>query len=290
MLRVGVISYLPNQDNRGKRKTLVHKTLADIRTIVPYNIPITIIAQNYDEGDEYVADGITYIHHREGIGQSAARNQLLEDFYNSDDDFLLYMDDDTSFYNRYNVIGLFEALHNHPDWFNQVDVFTGIEGRFTPFTEANAKLDLEQQWVFKAMPVSTAGELRCIRNLKKYYGETAYYKQGIHLGDNTIFNFGEDLYFRLEYSTKYNFFMCRNLILNNRGMATYTSAIVDLSKVEQQDLYTDITQQIYGLFNIGKTKGGDWDTRKYKTRIPYYSVTTSGVNSNTPGLSVKKLF
>jgi len=292
MLRVGMISYFPDNEIRSKRITEVTKTFKDLRVVIPEEIDIHIIAQNYGTDGPYDIEGFTYTHITEGIGQCAARNQLLAAFYDSDDDFLMYADDDTAFYDRYNAVELFQRLHSNPEWFELVDCFTGLEGRFTPFTAENEKLGLgdstvgvnnSTRWVWKPMQFATSGEFRVIRNLKKYYGKEFYYDSDL--------KYGEDLHFRLKYLSQINSYVCRNLILRSRGMGDDICTLDRMSQLEQSTFYNQVTQDVYNMFNISVNSEGRADLSAYRGKIPYYSVNVKdGLSSLTPGKVSRKLF
>lgn len=283
MLRVGFISYLPDADNRDKRIRAIRATLEDARQVIPADVIIDVIAQNYKDDIVVSGPGFNYIHYDEGIGQCAARNELLRRFYESDDDFLLYSDDDTTFYDRYGAVQLFQALHDNPSWFKDVDCFTGLEGRFTPFTEENAKLGLEDKWVFKPMQFATSGEFRVIRNVRKYYRREFFYDSNL--------KYGEDLHFRLTKLSQINSFVCRNVICRSRGMGDDLCTLDTMTQLEQEALYRKITLDIYEQVGVKVTESGKPDLTPYRCKIPYLAVyAKDGSSSTSPGPRTKRLF
>ena len=283
MLRVGAISYLPDTEIREKRFKAIKQSLQDLRTVIPEDVQITVIAQNYKDIVGLPLKNTTFKHYEAGIGQCAARNILLEEFYASNDDFMLYTDDDTAFYDRYNAVQLFEALHTNPEWFTQVDCFTGIEGRFTPFTAENEKLGLEDKWVFKKMQFATSGEFRCIKNVRKYYGMDLFYDSQL--------KYGEDLHFRLTKLNKINSFVCRNVICKSRGLVDDMCTLDRMTQEEQEAKYRQTTLDIYRQLGVPVNENGRPNLSEYRSRIPYLAIyINDGTTSVTPGSKTRKLF
>lgn len=204
MLRIGIISYLPRNNKRTKRKVEINKAFDNLMQVVPKECEVYIVAQCYDEED--YRPGIHYIKFDEGIGPSRARNELLKAFYASDDDFMLYIDDDNFLYDRYHTKDLFYEIQNHQEKFKYVDMFCGIHGRFSPFTKENEELDLEHFYHFKRMPFQTTGEFRVLRNLRKYNKPEIYYDEDIKTGEDL------DLRIRLEGMNDIYCYCCNNVI------------------------------------------------------------------------------
>lgn len=280
MLRVGLISYLPDTSVREKRRNVVHATLSDLSKVIPQDVQIHIIAQNYNILEDSLASHrYAYTYYEKGIGQCAARNALLSQFYASDDDFMLYADDDTAFHDRYNAKELFQALHDHPEWFKDIDCFTGLEGKFTPFTEENSKLGLDDKWVFKPMQFATSGEFRVLKNLRKYYNKEFYYDSGL--------KYGEDLHFRLKYLSQINSFVCRNVICKSRGHVDGVCTLDEITYTDQNTFYTQVTNDVYDMFDIPINKKGNRDLSQFRCKIPYISVSISDGSVSTDKSSSK---
>lgn len=219
MIRVGIISYLPRNEKRERRKHEIDRAFVNLMQVIPKDVEVYVVAQCYDEED--YKEGINYIKFDEGIGPSRARNELLKAFYASDDDYMLYIDDDNYIYDRYNVKDLFYELHNHSDRFKMIDIFCGIHGRFSPFTKENEQLDLEHYYHFKQMPFQTTGELRILKNLRKYHKEEIYYDPEVKVGEDL------DLRIRLEGRNDIFCYCCNNIIQGTYCMDYKTAVCWD---------------------------------------------------------------
>lgn len=280
MLRVGLISYFPDTDVREKRRLAVHATLGDLARLIPEDIPIRVVAQNYNISEDSLAScRYLYTYHNAGIGQCAARNELLADFYASDDDFMLYADDDTCFHDRYYAKELFQALHSNPEWFEHIDCFTGIEGKFTPFTAENESLGLDTKWVFKPMQFATSGEFRVIKNLRKYYNKEFYYDSNL--------KYGEDLHFRLKYLSQINSFVCRNVICKSRGHVDGICTLDTITYEDQNTFYTQVTNDVYDMLGVPVSSKGTRDLSQFRCKIPYISISFKDGSMNTSSQSNK---
>lgn len=219
MLRIGIISYLPRNEKRELRKKETRRAFDNLMKVVPKDCQVYCVAQCYDEED-YLPN-VNYIKFDEGIGPSRARNALLDAFYKSEDDFMLYIDDDNYIYDRYNVKHLFQEIHEYPDKFKLVDMFCGIHGRFSPFTKENEQLDLNHFYHFKQMPFQTTGELRILRNLRKYGKELIYYDPECKVGEDL------DLRIRLEARNDIFCYCCNNIIQGTYCMDYRTAVCWD---------------------------------------------------------------
>lgn len=219
MIRIGIISYLPRNEKRELRKKETRRAFDNLMKVVPEDAQVYVVSQCYDEGD-YLPN-VNYIKFDEGIGPSRARNELLKAFYESDDDYMLYIDDDNYIYDRYNVKDLFYELHTNPMKFKMVDMFCGIHGRFSPFTKENEQLDLMNFYHFKQMPFQTTGELRILKNLRKYGKEEIYYDPEVKVGEDL------DLRIRLESRDDIFCYCCNNIIQGTYCMDYKTAVCWD---------------------------------------------------------------
>lgn len=251
MIRIGIISYLPRNEKREKRKQETDRAFENLKKVIPEDAQIYVVAQCYDEGD--YKEGINYIKFDEGIGPSRARNELLKSFYESDDDFMLYIDDDNYIYDRYNVKDLFQEIHDNPKKFMMIDIFCGIHGRFSPFTKENEALDLEHFYHFKQMPFQTTGELRILKNLRKYKKEEIYYDPEVPVGEDL------DLRIRLEGRNDIFCYCCNNIIQGTYCMDYRTAVCWDAKSEEDYN-----RQQLKSATAIKERYGSKRYTARWK--------------------------
>lgn len=90
---VGIISYLPDDEKIRQSRITKFKTLID-RCNHFFNIPIWVVAQNYKEDAAQFALPNVKLFHYDKLGITGARKQLRELFVNSDQDYLIMLDDD----------------------------------------------------------------------------------------------------------------------------------------------------------------------------------------------------
>lgn len=253
MMRIGIISYLPHNEKREGRKREIAKAYEKLMEVVPKDCQVYVVSQCYDEED--YKPGINYIKFDEGIGPSRARNELLKAFYASDDDYMLYIDDDCFIYDRYNVKNLLREIHTNPSKFKMVDVFCGIHGRFSPFTKENEQLDLDHFYHFKQMPFQTTGELRILKNLRKYNKEEIYYDETIKTGEDL------DLRIRLEGRNDIFCYCCNNVIQGAYCMDAKTTVCWEAKdnddfNRQQSESAAEIRSRYKGMRFVARFKPG----------------------------------
>lgn len=129
---------------------------------------------------------------------ASARNYLLEKFYDSDEDFGLFLDDDISLREgkEYLDSEKFLELIQNAQSLSSVDCFTVATEGWEDFRAAwrNKKL-FKENLVFQHNP-NMAGHLICVRNLNKYYGIKHFFKESWCPTATGLC--GEDVVFSLE--------------------------------------------------------------------------------------------
>lgn len=169
---VGVISYLPNDLDKRKIRLEEHeRQLANIVRVLPSS-PIILVQQNYEEEDflrvEEILRGTQHlgIVEETGIGPAAARNHILKNFYSSEFDNLLMMDDDVWVYPHYQVENVLTEVDLHPEKFKDVAAFCAQHPRYLPFKERvfQDKKNLTH-WKFTKKPPNTGMQFSILRNI-----------------------------------------------------------------------------------------------------------------------------
>jgi hypothetical protein len=87
---IGIISWLPNDSTRKTRQERLENLLVQCDKL--FNLPIVIIAQNWDTTVNTTANCTVYTYDKLGI--TGARKELREKFIQSTYDYLIMLDDD----------------------------------------------------------------------------------------------------------------------------------------------------------------------------------------------------
>lgn len=112
---VGIISYLPDGELRQKRLAKLLNLLKRIDEL--FGIPIMIVAQNYRDVRLIDLDksNIILYKYKNGLGITGARRALRKHFLNSDFDYLIMLDDDSSLIGTKNDAALYlDQIREHP--------------------------------------------------------------------------------------------------------------------------------------------------------------------------------
>ena len=117
-----IISYFGNNDKEFRKK--VHKKQL-LFWLKEKNYNIKILAMEYNKSDYINNNRIEYIKLKEHITQSKARNILLKEFYNSNYDFCIFMDNDSILRINYSDMN----IENYEDTFKYIDIFFPINPR-----------------------------------------------------------------------------------------------------------------------------------------------------------------
>lgn len=95
---IGIISYLPDdQEIRKHRAEQLNKLLGQCDTM--FKLPIMIIAQNWHDGDLTYRprnNKIIIFNYKNKLGITGARRELRQQFLNSEYDYLIMLDDDST--------------------------------------------------------------------------------------------------------------------------------------------------------------------------------------------------
>ncbi len=178
---IGIISYYPQNDTKEKRKQ-VHKLQVDwLRSIYGINTEIHVVAQGYMEED-YLPD-INYMKAEKPLGGSIARNWILKDFYSTDEDYLLIMDDDTITYPYYDMnTFLLEFKTNPQKYIKDIDMAVATYPAYFPFKKSiyEDKNNLSH-YKFIKKPHVINMSIMFLKNLKKYYDKELYFDEKIVL-------------------------------------------------------------------------------------------------------------
>lgn len=221
-LCIGRISYLPDDQRlRDIRFKAQEKSLSSLLEVKPEGVPISIVSQNWPQKVNLPEEKQMKEHAMQQridyppIGPAAARNVLLKQFYASDYDYMMIMDDDASLYNYYGVDGFLAQLNKASNDFieSNIHCIKAIEPVYTPFKKTNEQLPMRDYFMFCQAPMGNGGALFILVNLKKHFGKEIYFEETLDVKAG-----GErediDFFIRL-MKAGYNVLECRNMIQKN---------------------------------------------------------------------------
>lgn len=182
---VGIISYLPDDlEVRDKRLTTHIKQLENIDSTFD-NMDFLTIYQNYSELEIQQCEAriinksntSTYQTHK-ALGANPARNIILKEFYSSDYEFLMLMDDDTVFYPYYDVKYLFSDLLAYRNKTN-IGMIRPCVPFMSPFKESNYKdrSTIEQCWILRSSMGLIPFCMIILSNLKENFGKEIFFDE-----------------------------------------------------------------------------------------------------------------
>ena len=174
---IGIISYLPDNEFREKRKNIHQEQIKWLRELYGFDQEIHVIAQNYYEND-YI-DGISYFKYDIPLGSSCCRNKLLEKFYSSDEDYILMLDDDTLIYPYYHMDIMMKEFQTKPQkYLPYIDMVVANYPAYQPFKK-NIYADPmnKKKYKFVPKPHIVGMALMFLKNLNKYYSKCLYFNE-----------------------------------------------------------------------------------------------------------------
>jgi len=180
-----------------------------------------VFAQNYKE--EYYRPNVTYIKYTGQVLRfGEARDILLKEFYNSNDDFAIFADNDAYLYKgpKYGSNDVFVETMRKIDikQFDHVDLFYPINPAFVPFSKDLAKHSVSDQESWRMKPGYIAAQFFILKNLKKHHNKEIYYDPAFVLPDRSILP-AEDQEFPINLiHAGLTCFQCPNLIKKDEGL------------------------------------------------------------------------
>lgn len=181
---INIISYLP-QNNLQLKKARQQGHSAQLDWAVKNNLNINVVAQCYDDTD-YDSRVNKYHKYSTKLGPSGARNILLKEFYNSDENFAIFADDDCYLSSPgYGVSDEFITEFNKLsiDDLTNINCFAAILPILRPYKKT---INNHTSWVFEGSR-KINGAFLVIRNFKKYYGTEYYFNEESVAGEDMEF-------------------------------------------------------------------------------------------------------
>lgn len=176
---IGQISYMPNTDVRSKRLEASRAQLAWFNKVLP-NEKIVSVCQQYTSDEmRYICDNFDNVEicsYPEPIGAGAARNVILEKFYESDYDWLFLCDDDTIIDDKYSAYSFITDVARNPYKFQDIDAISAVEPEYHPYKKLNFEDERTlTHYKFEPRELNSGSATSLIRNIKKYYKKEIYY-------------------------------------------------------------------------------------------------------------------
>lgn len=169
---VGRISYLPDSEVRAKRLEASRLQYEWLCKTLPNEKKLSV-CQAY-ASDELPDD--VFKTHEKGIGAGAARNEILEYFYNSGYDWLFLCDDDTIIDDKYEPKMFLTDIAKNPYKFQSVDAVSAVEPEYHPYKKLNYQDKYTPtHYKFEPRELNSGSATSIIRNIKKYYKKELYY-------------------------------------------------------------------------------------------------------------------
>lgn len=176
-IMIGVISYLPYNELRTQRLEACVKQRKWLNSLLP-NAPMYYVLQQYKDADKEKLDGSNKLFYTfdEGLGAGNARNILLDRFYNSNYDWLLLCDDDTTAYPYYQYENFIRDIAEHPDKFSMVDAVSAVEPEYHAYKKPNYQDRANlTHYKFEPRELNSGSATSIIRNIYKYGCKQVFY-------------------------------------------------------------------------------------------------------------------
>lgn len=262
-MKVNIISYFGQGDMRPLRLKY-HQQQIDWFLSKGFSTADIRISYRDYKPEEFI-DGITYTSKpTTGIqGIVDGRNEMLEEFYASDDDWAMFCDNDTVLDDR-NKGDIISELR-YGNMFGNIGIFTPINpatpgrGAFNKVWETDP---VDTHWCFKRG--TTSGKMMFIKNVKKYTGTSLYFSH---------YPAGEDIIFGYEFA-KIGLapMWCHNVVINEFAKkASDEMTWKDDADTTSRSVYSDIYKKTaVDNFPGMEIKNGKLFTVKYfeNNRIP----------------------
>ena len=164
---IGIISYLSNDtDIRPIRVKNCKRQLEWLHSIFPNEVPY-IVAQNYTEDDKITDFEIDYDIYENGIGSHNARNTILKKFYESNDTWLLIMDDDVATYDYYDANKFIQDVYYGKYDRISTDIIIPLQPEMSPFKQLNVQHDVRNTYYLSRSAATNCPNMMLFRHPDK---------------------------------------------------------------------------------------------------------------------------
>ena len=255
-----IISWFGNDKKGGQKRRKYHNEQVD--WFLKKGIKLCILAQHYSDDDYIQNENVKYIVHDEEnvvLTPGQARNKLLDEFYNSDEDFAIFADNDSVLRDPDNSLSFFDEMNKQPAAdYKAVDLFVPINPINEPFTKKweEGKELYDNNHVF-VRHTNIKGSLFFLRNLKKFYDLELKFAPEYDKSDSGGILGGEDGDFALMLiSEGYGVYKNENVVLRELGSDSYStwSSSRDV-RVKQADEMHAMWLSRFGNKGLEKNRG-----------------------------------
>ena len=169
-MRISIVSWMGNDQETITKRLDAHAKQLEWFLSLGLPLQIHVLAQGY-KGTWYTKhDQIHYQVLEQPKGLAAARNALLEDFYNSDDDWCILVDNDCVLYEYLDGKSIFAHMlkqKNKKAW-EQIDIWYPFDPKFEPFKKKyeKDKALYDGCLIFKRSDLTNRGNFFAIKNPK----------------------------------------------------------------------------------------------------------------------------
>lgn len=177
-LMVGIVSYLPNELSLRQKRTAAVKFQDEwLNKILPLNRRV-VVAQNYGPDEvNHVGVNLEYIR-SEPLGAGEARNVILREFYHTEYDWLLLLDDDTIIDEKYSPENFINEIMKCSHKFDETNInaISALEPEYHPYKKQNYE-DKNNLDYYKFIPreLNSGSATSLIRNVVKLGGQEVYF-------------------------------------------------------------------------------------------------------------------
>lgn len=226
-----IISWFGNNDIRDFRLS-IHKK--QVEWLLELGFNIKIFAQQYKPEEYIIDERISYIKNDDKVLSVAdSRNIILKEFYNSEEDYGLFLDNDCILYDKHKKTNIGDGklfrkhINENFSKYNDIDCFLPIDPMKEPYGFKYVESpDLYNNNHVFSRNCHLQGAVVGLRNLKKIYNKELYYsesfgynEEGIHLG-------GSDLDFGLNLICNgFGVYQLENIVLKEYGNGKSTWAV-----------------------------------------------------------------
>jgi hypothetical protein len=262
--RAYIITYRPENEAVFQSRREVH--LKQIEYWRKQGLKFLICADNYRDEDYILASDIQYIRgcdyphelHKPNI--ASARNALLSEFYKTDEDFGIFLDEDiileAGFEDNDQFISNFRS-----NWtaLNGIDAFTAATPAWTTKSRLreNRSNVYDKNFEFEWNP-NMAGHLYAMRNFKKFYDTEYYFKES--WCPTATGNCGEDVVFTVDLARAgLGVYTLNNI---TKQVACDDQSIWMADGANRKQMVLDFRKALAKAYDIPTTKAGTlkWDT------------------------------
>ena len=239
-----IISYFGTGERAALRRKFHDQQLAMIQA---QGLQPVVLSMDYQPGDR--RPGVTYIDHAL-VPPGEARNQLLEHFYESDQDWAVFCDNDSFVQagGKYEPLGI-----SIVDWMRQnpleelpLHAFFPIDGAASPYTQVLNESRDTQTWIFRRGS-TLRGCCFFLKNLRRHHGASPRFSSRFHRPDGT-FVMGEDIGFGLGLMRDgFTVMQAASVVLAEKGREASTWATSGDFRTQMQPEMKAILHEEYGI-------------------------------------------